>query len=151
MPCCPARKALRGWVTRRTNWRRACDGVQDMDDLNLSLLSEWQDPAQVVLGQWRCGRGAAPACWTTLCRQRGVEANATLRMMYRDSMTYLPDDILCKVDRAAMATSLETRVPFLDHRVAELAWRLPLAHEDSWQRGQSGRCARCFTSTCRAS
>ncbi|CAN1496827.1 AsnB Asparagine synthase (glutamine-hydrolyzing) [Burkholderiaceae bacterium] len=92
-------------------------GVRNMDDLYTSLVSEWQDPGSVVKG---VGDNA-----DEIIR---VPANLLPeeRMMYRDSMNYLPDDILCKVDRAAMATSLETRVPFLDHRVAELAWRLPL-------------------------
>jgi asparagine synthase (glutamine-hydrolysing) len=115
-------------------------GVRDLDDLYFSLVSEWQDPAQVVRGD--NGRPVVepssllndllPGC------DMAEAANSPLRMMYQDSMTYLPDDILCKVDRASMSVSLETRVPLLDHRVVELAWRLPLQMK---MRGNTGKWA----------
>jgi asparagine synthase (glutamine-hydrolysing) len=94
---------------------------ETIDDLYLGLVSQWQDPASVVIG------GIEPS---TLLRGNAPELTGLSdveRMMALDLLTYLPDDILTKVDRAAMGVSLETRVPFLDHRVVEWAWRLPQA------------------------
>ncbi len=99
--------------------------VRGMEDLYRSLVSEWQDPAALVLGEAGQPLQEPASLLDDPLPALGL-AQAPLPMLYRDSMGYLPDDILCKVDRAAMATSLETRVPLLDHRVVELAWRLPL-------------------------
>jgi asparagine synthase (glutamine-hydrolysing) len=59
----------------------------------------------------------------------GRLADPLEKMMYLDQVSYLPDDILVKVDRAAMAVSLETRVPLLDHRLVEFAWQVPVEYK----------------------
>ena len=94
--------------------------VRSLDDLYRSLVTEWPQAADVVRGASRL-----PTRLDDARLVAGVP-EAEHRMMLWDTLTYLPDDILTKVDRAAMSVSLETRVPFLDHRVVELAWRLPL-------------------------
>ena len=95
-------------------------GVSTPEAMYRDLTSHWRDPAGVVLG--------AREPRTLLSDPRrgaGSLRDITQRMMYLDLMTYLPDDILTKVDRASMAVSLEARVPLIDHRVVEFAWRLP--------------------------
>jgi asparagine synthase (glutamine-hydrolysing) len=104
------------------------EGVFNLDDLYRSLVTEWKDPSMVVkLDATRSNMEihSLRSIYFDQLPRKGVETQQ-LQMMYRDTMTYLPNDILCKVDRAAMAASLETRMPFLDHRVVEIAWQLPL-------------------------
>lgn len=103
----------------------AIDGAQHLEDLYRNLVSTWADPAALVRGAEGDTVSEPPSLLDDAFPERGL-AQQPLGMMYQDAMSYLPDDILCKVDRAAMACSLETRVPLLDHRVVELAWRLPL-------------------------
>ena len=99
---------------------RTMGGASGLGDVFGSFIDEWSAERSPVLG----GEEAPAQCAFDL--EPGAPAPDAVRMMYCDARTYLPDDILCKVDRAAMAVSLETRVPFLDHRVAELAARIPL-------------------------
>ena len=94
--------------------------VENLDDLYRTLLMVWQEGNDLVKHSNKL---------PTILDDANIVANISKsehRMMFWDSLLYLPDDILTKVDRAAMRVSLETRAPFLDHRIAELAWRLPL-------------------------
>jgi asparagine synthase (glutamine-hydrolysing) len=105
--------------------------VTDLESVYAALASHWNDLAGLVIGVEESPTGV-----TT----RGAGANLlgfTERMMFLDTLTYLPDDILVKVDRASMAVSLEARIPLLDHRVVEFAWRLPMSmklrgHQGKW-------------------
>ncbi len=95
-------------------------GLSDGKAFYRQLTSHWSDPAEVVIG------GHEPPSLLTDPRASPPTDALEHWMMAMDAQTYMPDDILAKVDRAAMASSLETRVPLLDHRVVELAWRMPL-------------------------
>ena len=95
-------------------------GVSNEDEMYSELISLWETPSHVVKNTTRIknflGR---PNSWPDI---KGF----TQRMMFMDAMTYLPDDILVKVDRASMAVSLETRVPFLDNDLVDFAMKCPV-------------------------
>lgn len=84
-----------------------------------NLVSTWKSPQELVIG------AIEPVTVLTDPQKWADTGDFTLRMMYLDTLSYLPDDILVKVDRACMGISLESRAPFLDHRVVEFAWQLP--------------------------
>ena len=118
-------------AVRPTTWDWLSDGlgnrmqklagvlcVKDNSDLYRHFITHWPSPADVVIN------GHEPL--TQITKPNIIMENILEQMMTLDTLSYLPDDILVKVDRAAMAVSLETRVPLLDHRVVEFAWRLPL-------------------------
>jgi asparagine synthase (glutamine-hydrolysing) len=90
------------------------------EDAYLSLASHWDRAESMVLGSTPTMTTASdPSQWPAL-------SGITEQMLWLDLVGYLPDDILTKLDRAAMSISLETRVPFLDREVFDLAWRLPM-------------------------
>ena len=89
------------------------------ETLYQSLASQWEAPSSFVLG------ADEPSTPVTDRALQPAFRHALDRMLYLDLVTYLPDDCLTKLDRASMAVGLEGRVPLLDHRVVEFAWRLP--------------------------
>lgn len=105
--------------------------VDSPEALYWALVSHWKEPESVVIG------AEEPPTPLTDRAQWADVPDFTHDMMFKDTITYLPDDILTKVDRASMGVSLEARVPLLDHRVVEFAWRIPLGmkiqgHQGKW-------------------
>jgi asparagine synthase (glutamine-hydrolysing) len=99
---------------------------KSVDALYLGLVSQVQTPTSWV----KCAAGFVEPPTKLSGNQPNLDGlNDVERMMALDAVAYLPDDILCKVDRAGMGVSLEGRVPFLDHRVFEFAWQLPLNYK----------------------
>ncbi|SCA56257.1 Asparagine synthetase [Candidatus Terasakiella magnetica] len=96
---------------------KVMDGTKN--DFYRRLVSHWDQPENIVLN----GKEETDLIWNK--DLKGITPDFIDQMQYLDTLTYLPDDILTKVDRASMAVSLEARVPLLDHRLIEYAWSLP--------------------------
>ena len=132
-------KSLSWLLPRQMHWRNPGERAHDLaqilgegapEGLYRGLVSHFKNPAALAPGAVEPPTALSdPARWADLPDFRQ-------RMMYLDLVSYLPGDILVKVDRASMAVSLEARAPLLDYRVVELAWRVPLAMK---MRGQTGK------------
>jgi asparagine synthase (glutamine-hydrolysing) len=97
------------------------EGEPEASAFYRQIISLWVDPGRALPGV------TEPPGILQDPRVRTIVPNFVERMQYLDTLTYLPDDILTKVDRASMAVSLEARVPLLDHRLVAFSWSLPPA------------------------
>ncbi len=95
--------------------------AEQPDEVYLRLVERWDGAAEMVPGARQLALPGEPHVWG-----EGT-GGMVQRMMLLDGMGFLPGDVMAKVDRATMAVGLESRAPFLDHHLAEFAWRLPLA------------------------
>lgn len=107
---------------------------ESIDELYLGLVSHWPAPENVVLN------AKEPLTALTDDSKKPDLEDPTELMMALDSVSYLPDDILVKVDRASMGVSLEGRIPMLNHKVIEFAWKIPMQYK--LRDGQSKWCLR---------
>jgi asparagine synthase (glutamine-hydrolysing) len=104
--------------------------VDSQEDMYKQLISDWKYPESALLNV------KEPLTVVSDKQQWAKLPDLTQWMMYLDLVTYLPDDILVKVDRASMGVSLESRVPLLDHRLVEFAWQLPLSFKIHQNQGK---------------
>jgi asparagine synthase (glutamine-hydrolysing) len=115
----PSKFRVRGGGDKLHKLARAMDS-RNTDELYRAFVSQWHEPSKVLLGT------NEPSFMQDHLGLIPKSLDFVERMMYLDTLTYLPSDILCKVDRASMAVGLEVRVPFLDNEITRLAWSLPV-------------------------
>jgi len=110
-----------GTVSNKLNYFAENLMADRPEQIYLKLTSVWKNITSIVKGSCELSTPLTNCCyWANIL-------DFTQHMMYLDSISYLPDDILVKVDRATMGVGLEGRIPLLDHRIFEFAWRLPLS------------------------
>jgi asparagine synthase (glutamine-hydrolysing) len=113
--------------------------LSDLNQMYRRVIAQWPEPQTVVPGS------AEPLQPWHDCNITAALRDPMSQVRFYDTMQYLPDDILTKVDRASMAVSLEVRVPLLDHRVVKYSWRLP---KSALIRGSSGNFVTSCIATC---
>lgn len=115
----PSRLHVRGGGEKLHKLAMAMD-AKSADELYRGFVAQWRTPSDVLT------TASDPTFFSSEIPASPDGLNDIEQMMYWDAMTYLPSDILCKVDRASMASGLEARVPFLDNELVAFAWSLPL-------------------------